>query len=288
MRSKALCLVGCAAIVGMTAVTALAEEPEVIAKSITKAPTLDGKADDWDGVSSTSIDVTAADENDEKNYTGDIAVSLKAAVNGDKIYFLAQWPDSTHDATHKTLHWNAEKDGYEEGKDSEDRLALNFPMSGDFNFCMLNGTEFKADVWHWKAYRSQQAGIFHDKTHVMSFTQLPKAKKHVAHNGKEIWILRPSDQGDKLYKSQRLIDKKGETEPRYLVNKNVSGSIADVRSEAVWADGKWTVEFTRKLNTGYDDDIVFEHGKSYSAGLAVFNHTGDNHHSDGPFVLKIE
>ncbi len=62
------------------------------------------------------------------------------------------------------------------------------------------------DIWHWKAYRSQSAGFAHDKTHVYSTVQIPKANKHTAINGKSIWIARASDKGDALYKSQRPLD----------------------------------------------------------------------------------
>jgi hypothetical protein len=215
-------------------------------------------------------------------------VRHRAVINGDTIYLLAQWPDPTKDATHKTLHWSEEEDGYVEGKDREDRLALKFDMGGDYRLCMLSGTEYKADVWHWKAYRSQTAGVAHDKMHVFSLKQIPLAKKHMAKTGDEIWIARPSDGGDKLYKSQRPVDEIGETVPRYIVNENPTGSIADVKTAAVWADGMWTLELSRKLDTGHDDDVKLERGKSYGAGVAVFDHTGDDHHSMAPFVLEIK
>lgn len=90
-----------------------------------------------------------------------------------------------------------------------------------------------------------------------------------------------------MYESQRPIDNIGDTIPRYLPNKEAKGSVADIKSAAVWADNTWTLELSRKLNTGHDDDVALKKGASYKAGVAVFNHTGDDHHSVGPFVLEI-
>ncbi len=259
----------------------------VVAKGMASAPVLDAKTGDWAGVAATKIKVEPALENDGKNYTGTTEVEIKAAVVGDMIYLLATWADDTHDNTHKTLIWDAAKDAYRTGKDREDRIAFSFDMGKDYKGCMLAGTEYKADVWHWKAYRSQGAGVAQDKSHIVSYSQLPKAKEHPGRNGKTLWVARPSDSGSKLYKSQRLIDKKGDKEPKYLVSKKVTGSIADVKSAAIWANNTWTVEMSRKLDTGHDDDLKFEKGKSYTSGMAVFNHTGDDHHSTTRWTLEI-
>lgn len=264
-----------------------ADGPTLKVGSMASAPTLDGKADEWGGVDAVTVHVTAANPGDPKAYQGDVDVQLKAAINGDMIYVLAQWPDSTKDDTHKMLVWNKEKDAYEEGSDREDRFVLKFDMGGDFTACMLSGKEYKADVWHWKAYRSQAAGLAHDKMHIFSFEKLPKAKQHPTRDGKEIWIARPSDEGDSLYKSQKPIDNIGEKVPRYIPNENVTGSVADVKSQAVWSDGMWTLEMSRKLDTGHDDDVKFEKGKTYKAGAAVFDHTGDDHHSVGGWTMEI-
>lgn len=277
-----------AGIVLLTAGTCWAAGPKLTTGSLSTAPTLDGKADEWSGVSGVKVKVTPANEGDEKAYQGEVEVDLKAAINGDMIYFLAQWPDPTKDDTHKNLTWDKEKDGYVEGKDREDRMVLKFDMGGDFTACMLSGKAYESDVWHWKAYRSQSAGIVHDKMHIMSFEKIPKAKKHPTRDGKEIWIARPSDAGDEMYKSQKPLDNIGDVIPRYVPNKSVSGSIADIKSEATWANGVWTLEMARKLDTGNADDVKFEKGKTYEAGAAVFDHTGDDHHSVGAWSLEVK
>lgn len=261
--------------------------PTVTAKE-GAAPTLDGDASDWASLPATVVKVHANQPGDTANDTDAIDVELKSVVSGDTIYFLAQWPDATKDDTHKTLIWNKEKETYDTGDDEEDRISFSFTMEGDYRYCMLAGTDYKADAWQWKAYRSGSVGLIHDKMHIVSAKELPKAKKHTASNGKDIWLDRPNDAGEKLYTSQRPIDYIGDRVPKYLVNANATGSIADVKAKGVWADNRWTVEIARKLDTGHDDDIKFEKGKTIKAGIAVFNHASNDNHSIAGWKLAIE
>lgn len=277
-----------AGLVIMSAGTCLAEGPTVVAEVMSAAPTLDGKADEWKAIAPVTVKVTPANDGDEKAFQGAVDVELRAATNGDMIYILAQWPDKTQDITHKTLTWNKEKDAYEEGKDREDRLALDFAISGDFTACMLSGKTFVADVWHWKSVRSQSVGRAEDQSHIFSADKIEKAKEHPTRDGKKIWVARPADAGTPLVTSQKPIDNIGDVIPQYLPAKEVSGSIADIKAAAVWADGKWTVEMSRKLDTGNKDDVAFAHGKTYAAGAAVFDHTGDDHHSIGAWNLEVK
>lgn len=57
----------------------------------------------------------------------------------------------------------------------------------------------------------------------------------------------------------------------FVPGKTWGGSFDDIDGKARWSNGSWTVEMGRKLNTGHDDDIVFEPGaaKSYSLGVLV-------------------
>ena len=66
--------------------------------------------------------------------------------------------------------------------------------------------------------------------------------------------------------------------PKYILTDNPKGSIADVQCKGVWKDGKWSLEIRRKLDTKHQDDVVFAKGKSVKAGLALFDHTGDDNH----------
>ncbi|HNG66548.1 MAG TPA: ethylbenzene dehydrogenase-related protein, partial [Thauera aminoaromatica] len=86
--------------------------------------------------------------------------------------------------------------------------------------------------------------------------------------------------------------KKGDVLPgRLLSRADASGSAADnadVRGE--WADGQWTVLWTRKLDTGHaDDDKALKPGGVVNVGLAVHddNVTTRFHHVSFPLTLGI-
>ena len=58
--------------------------------------------------------------------------------------------------------------------------------------------------------------------------------------------------------------------PQYLEVKP-SGSASDVRAKGQWADGWWTVEFARRLDTGHDDDTSFLQAIPIRMAIAVFD-----------------
>jgi len=68
-----------------------------------------------------------------------------------------------------------------------------------------------------------------------------------------------------------------------------SGSRADLEAAAKWADGTWTVEIKRPLNTGNDDDVQFVEGQEYVFGVAIMDNSGGGKHRPSEkYVLKIE
>jgi len=57
-------------------------------------------------------------------------------------------------------------------------------------------------------------------------------------------------------------------------------SRGDVMQAAVWSDGTWTTEITRKLVTGNSDDVQFDDlDASYRFGLALMDDSGGSSHS---------
>jgi hypothetical protein len=63
----------------------------------------------------------------------------------------------------------------------------------------------------------------------------------------------------------------------YRLPKKPDGSRSDVKAVGRYADGGWTVMLYRKLNTGHDDDVVFNPRKEYSFAMAVFDDSGEDH-----------
>lgn len=56
-----------------------------------------------------------------------------------------------------------------------------------------------------------------------------------------------------------------------------SGSRADVRALSRHSDGHWTLMLQRRLDTGHEDDVVFDPKKQYSFAIAVFDNAGEDH-----------
>ncbi|MBO6561375.1 MAG: hypothetical protein JJ959_12605 [Nisaea sp.] len=262
---------------------AIAADAETVIETgkLASAPALDGKADDWSGVSGTEIALTGEGGVDK--------VTVKAAVVGDMIYFLAQWADATESSNHKPYEWDEASGKYKRSRQLEDRLAFAFPISGDFAANHVGGNVMTTDVWHWKAFRSNEAGLAHDKSHVTSTEETKKAKKFKTEAGGEIYLSRPSDEGDKLYKAQKHKEKVGDVMPSYEVNKEAKGSIADVKAKGVWSNGMWTLEMARKLDTGHADDAVIPASGDVMMAIAAFNDIdGEKHSVSKEITLRVK
>ncbi len=73
-----------------------------------------------------------------------------------------------------------------------------------------------------------------------------------------------------------------------LVLKRPTGSQADVRVAATWDNGRWTVEFKRKLVTGYADDVQFSDlAKDYYYTISLTSHQGLIGPLGNPALLKF-
>ena len=69
----------------------------------------------------------------------------------------------------------------------------------------------------------------------------------------------------------------------------VGVSAADNPVVGTFAKGGWNLLWTRKLNTGNQDDIVLKPGETYPIGLAVHddNVTARFHHVSFPLKLSL-
>lgn len=252
-------------------------------------PMLDGASDDavWKAATELKVDAEGRGGDAKGKKVG---VTLKAAYDKDNVYVLLRWQDTTKDETHKTYVWNEGKSAYEAGPDREDNAALSFPIRGTFTADMLSGQDELWDVWHWKAQRTGPAGYAMDRTHVFSATEPPggKGKKYAAKNGKDVWIARPEDAGDSVTKESQAPFAKPATGPKHYDAVKPSGSAADIRTGQAYADGWWTVEFARKLNTGNADDVALDISKTIAMGVAVFDKSEQEHHyTTEPITLSF-
>jgi len=264
---------------------ALAQEKEsaLSLKSIlvSDAPTIDGGGNDAAWRNAPPLEAVAREAeapNTDKEGTN---VLLKSVHTSTHVYFLVSWPDKTEDVTHKTWVWNATEKAYQQGEDREDVVALAFAHTGKFNSNMLSGVEGIWDVWHWKAARTGIAGYAMDKTH--HYTQAKpdgKAKDfHYKQDDDIIWIARPEDAGESVEKKQPAPTEFARQRVPQYVTGSPSGSAADIQARGVWNDGLWTVEFGRKLSTGYKDDTALAPGSTTKMSVAIFDREEDIDHS---------
>ena len=263
------CILAAAAMVVLT--SPVRAESVLAAPTVGNAIILDGETGDWNGI----VGITVPLEGNGRVSS----VDLKAVVHGDTIYMLAVWEDSTEDILHKPYKWDDASKSYKRANVFEDRFAVSFRMSGNFSANKIDGSAFESDVWHWKSSRSNPAGVAHDKMWKVSTEPFKGATKFTTPDGKDVYLRRSSDSGDRLYKSAKYDVKQDDVMPRYVVKMNPKGSIADVKAKGVWRDGRWYLELARKLDTGNADDVVISSSGTIEIAVAVFNAVSSVNHS---------
>jgi hypothetical protein len=260
---------------------------ELVCGKVAKLPDIDGKAGDeaWKGAKELVVKIDQPDEEAPKK-----TISLKAVHDGTSICFLLVWADADKNDEHSPLVW---KDTAYEPQDDkvEDACTLGFEMEGKFDSDMKAGIESVWDVWEWGAARTNPTGYALDRTHHYSRTAPPapiKTRRMTAREG-IVHFWHPIDEGTPCYKKIEIPEKKITDVLLQYQPQKPTGSAADVEAKGVWADGKWTVEFKRKLDTGHKDDTPFVVGKSLSFAVATFDKSekGDHDVSKG-ILLKIQ
>lgn len=249
----------------------------------------------------------------------EVKVSMKAVYTSDDIFFLFRWPDPTRSITKKAWRFDGTNWTHLEG--DEDRLALIFEITRidgfasrgcavichsppdvprkDWRLATRDPSE-KADLWHWKAARS-------DPYHFADDGWLTVAGNP---SGSYRTTGRRSDIGKGGDVSNEREDKSGPMyvqdpskkplEPGFLLFEDAvavspdavfsagdrltyrmpckpTQSRADIKAGARYANGEWTLMLSRKLKTGWPDDVQFNIRKDYSFALALFDDSGDDH-----------
>lgn len=169
------------------------------------------------------------------------------------------------------------------------------------------------DMLMWRAARSGPIG-YADDFYVLEYRNADKGKSMFTENalkdGRPSFIYNEAKVGFKAIPEGRLEELLGKSplieqetaspfdpSASFQVGDIVSrrllrtpdGSRADILANSRWADGKWILEMRRKLNTGNPDDVVFEPGRVYTIGIAVFEDMVSNrrHHVSFPVTLGI-
>lgn len=249
-----------------TALAALAEH-QVISHKVSSAPTLDGDINDavWEGIKPDVI----------HDYTASVNFFMKSVYTDDKIYFCIQYKDTAENSFHKPWLWNKAKSEYFSGPHREDTFVFKWNMMDKpVNLSNFSEDLYTADVWYWKANRTNIAGYADDKKQILSDKKGKKATETVTASGKKRYLFRKSDAGKPAYKEIKKAPTNFTTPlvTRYEPAKPV-GSRSDIEAKGVWKNGFWTIEFARKLNTGHSDDIQFDpkSGNGYLFGVSIYS-----------------
>jgi len=199
-------------------------------------------------------------------------VELRALHTDDTLYVVARWPDKTKSDMRDPYVWNKAKAAYERRSKPDDQFALEFPIGGHFDVNMLAvDRDYVADVWHWKAGRGNPVGWVDDKRHIISREAKPNARRYSLGGHGEVFIARLMDDGTASYVLKpppeqfdgNLIDSFEPQQP--------SGSLTDVPGKGVHDGKTWTLEMSRKFNTGNDDDAVIDPSRGIPCAIAVLD-----------------
>lgn len=263
--------------------TALAatSEPQIIPiVQLKSAPLRDGSGEDWKEVAGVEIPLVYLGKPELVKM-----LLLKAGVFGDEVYFYSEWEDSTEDIQHKPHVWDEAQQKYLESPQREDRFALEFAMDGDYDANWFSGKEFKADMWNWKAARTNPISISHDKMTIVSKQAMPESYKATLPDGSNIYIRRPNDAGEEPYTTKRYFKKQQDLMPKYIPRELLYKGTDDIKAKGIWKEGKWHLEQSRKLDTQQADDVRFEPNTSVKGAIAVFDHDENERHFTSKTLL---
>lgn len=258
-------------IIAALAVFAAASSPvysdqTLIAHKVGKAPVIDGMGADtaWAGVQG----ITTHDK------TADIDIDLKAVYTDGQIFFLVSFPDADESRTHKSWVWDKSLKIYKMGKDREDVFVFKWNMNAKpVDLSIYADEPYKADIWFWKAQRTDPVGYADDKIQTLASTGSTDYARLTSKTGKSMYLLRQGDAWDSAYKTEVFAGYRGDIISRFT-NQTPTGSRADIKAKGGWKSGKWTIEFGRPFDTGYDDDIQFDLKKSYQFGVSRYEVAG--------------
>lgn len=293
-----------------------AEELEVVARKVTEAPAVDGKVDKaWDAARPTKV--TASD-----GPQGDVEITVKAVYTDKDIYFLFQWADKTM-SLGRLLEYTGKE--WKPVKGNEDRLNVmwdlgvkDFAAKGCTAACHKQGAKVslrtggpgeRADLWHWKAQRTNPAGYADDQW----LGHEPGGPENVARASDQEsgggyasnwdaaakrprWRFKDGVKPGPVLLKKDAVElkddskfKAGDTLPREVLER-VTGSRGDIEARGAWAGGRWTLELRRARETAdKEHDVQFaDPAKPRLFGIAVHDGAGDDEHSHtGRTVLKL-
>ncbi|MBF0428242.1 MAG: hypothetical protein HQL94_04910 [Magnetococcales bacterium] len=205
----------------------------------------------------------------ESEPDGQMVMRLWAAYHGDRFYLAAQWSDATQNATYKP--WKLTNGEYVRARTVDDMFVVRLQLGESFSQCMLTNSAYQTDIWRWSAGRSNLAGLADDMKHAYSSKPFDTpAREYEGKNG-IVYFLSTYDPGVSGWQNVPRPKGVATVVPSVAKSGESSGSRVDVTAVGQWRDGVWTLEMSRKMNTGDPEDVVFKVGGEQVAQFAVFN-----------------
>ncbi|ETW96463.1 MAG: hypothetical protein ETSY1_26510 [Candidatus Entotheonella factor] len=235
---------------------------ELISLAVTEQPKIDGYAEEpiWQ----LAPAVTTLDASSQRQIT------LKSVHTADEIFFLVSFPDQAASETHQSWGWDDSVEAYKPMGDREDTFVFKWSMVGNqANLAFQNAEPHRADIWHWKALRTNPLGYADDKMHLLLPESHEQATVVESPIHGSLFLRRLADAGQGAYREYPVTTYKADYLPRFYPYQP-EGSRADVRAKGVWHNNAWTLEFSRKMYTGNADDIKFDPGESYLFAVSCY------------------
>lgn len=161
-------------------------------------------------------------------------IEYKTSSDGTRIYFIVRFKSPEPHTEERRWTWDKKSEIYVPGKEAEDLLNIIISPENE-------GVSQFADLWVWRAGRTDPISTADDL--YISFDPEGAAAPQIF-----------SDKGQISWYSRYFSDYAGDLIKRFYLRKPY-GSAADVSAKGSWNDGLWTVEFSRKLDTGNIDDL---------------------------------
>jgi hypothetical protein len=235
-------------------------EQRLLAMRVTAPPVIDGLANDpaW----KNAQEITTPDK------ASTLPITLKAVYTDTEIFVQVSFPDPDESRTHKSWTWDKGREMYMVGHDREDIIIVKWNMLPEsVDLSIFADNPYKADVWFWKACRTDAAGYADDKSHILDQAAERNATKITSTSGNIMYLLRRGDKGASAYRIDLITEYQGKTLPRYIPQQPTD-SRSDVQAKGVWKNDTWTIEFRRNLITGHQDDLQFTPGKKFLFGVS--------------------
>ena len=229
----------------------------------------DPMATQWQNVNEVELPLISLWQRD----TPTDRVSVKTVNDGKTIAFRLEWEDATQNDD--GLHVSKFGDG----------AAIQFPLDPASDpFFGMGDTSFAVNIWHWKSWWEKD---------LQSYAGVNAAFKRNAADfylfdvsgGSRAEYFVSKDSAKKVsmtwnagWSSGNLISAQTRTSPVEDLNGRGFGTLTsqlfseqNVQGKGVWKDGKWSVVFSRALNSKEQKDVALKLGATISVAFAVWD-----------------